>query len=184
MKIVLLDAIENESGVSQVVRITLKQNGHDIAWFKLNEKNIRPCVSCGACGHKSPGKCVINDDMQSILHAIAPCDALVMLTPIRFGGYSSTLKKAVDRFMPLGLPLYMVKKGHLLHPMRYQKKFLLGIGILEDKLLDQEENFKKLVANNALNLQYQHKTLVINELDAGEILVQDIENAFKEVNHR
>lgn len=182
MKILLLDAMKNENGVANTIRRVLKEKDNDLSYFQLESLNIQPCRSCGACGHITPGKCVINDDMQSILRRMAHCDVIIMLTPVRFGGYSSELKKAVDRFMPFGLPLYFVRGGHLLHPMRYQKKFLLGVGVIEEADVEQENNFGELVAHNALNMQYDHKVLIINNTALEATIENEMANALKEVD--
>ena len=161
MSIVILDAMEKGSFISKAVVDKCRENGRDISLFELEDMNILPCRSCGACEYKSPGKCVIKDDMHDILRVIAKGSTLIMLTPIRFGGYSSCLKKAVDKFMNLCYPLYTVKHGHLLHSARYGEKKLIAIGAYDGDCMDQEDSFKKLVENNALNLQYEHKSIII-----------------------
>jgi multimeric flavodoxin WrbA len=124
---------------------------------------------------------VLQDDSHEILRAIARCSTLVMLTPIRFGGYTSTLKKAVDKFMSLGLPTYTVKNGHLLHPARYGSKFIVGVGVYEGNSEDQEACFRRLVENNAFNLQSQYRTLILKP--SGDIgkMKQEISSLLKEV---
>jgi multimeric flavodoxin WrbA len=149
--------------------------------FELRNMNILPCRSCGACSFKSPGKCVLQDDSHEMLRAIARCSTIVMLTPIRFGGYTSTLKKAVDKFMSLGLPLYKVEQGHLLHPTRYGSKLIVGVGVYEGNSEDQENCFRKLVENNALNLQSAYRTLILKPSYDTEKLKQEICGLLKEV---
>lgn len=182
MKIVLLDAMNKDNNAANIISRVLKERDNDLSRFVLESLNIQPCRSCGACGVVTPGKCVINDDMQAILRGMARCDVLIMLTPVRFGGYAMELKKAVDRFMPVGLPFYFVKGGHLLHPMRYQKKFLLGIGIMEEPDKDQEKNFIELVAHNALNFQLSHRSLLFMDSAGDELIGNEISNALKEVD--
>lgn len=181
MSIVVLDAMEGENNISIILKEKLLQADKAAAYFKLKDMNILPCRSCGACGYKSPGRCVLKDDSHEILGAIAKGNMLVMLTPIRFGGYSSTLKKATDKFMSLCLPSYTVKHGHLLHPARYGSKFLVGIGINEGVSGEQEESFKKLIEYNALNLQATYKALVLKPSEAIERVDQEISSLFREV---
>lgn len=181
MSIVVLDAMEGENNISIILKEKLQQVDKESVYFKLKDMNIAPCRSCGACGYKSPGKCVVNDDSHKILGAMAKGNVMVMLTPIRFGGYSSTLKKAVDKFMNLCLPSYTVKHGHLLHPARYGSKSIIAIGINQGNSREQEESFKKLVENNALNLQASCKTLVLKVSEDMEILEQEISRLTREV---
>jgi NAD(P)H-dependent FMN reductase len=161
MKAVILDGSENENSVAGTVRESLEKRGVGFLYFKLKEADIRPCRSCGSCGLRTPGRCVQKDDMPSILRAMAEHKLFVYITPVRFGGYSSQLKKAIDRTMPLGEPFYMVKNGHLLHPMRYGEKFILGIGLSETFSPDAEANFRLLVSRNAMNMQSNYQVLTI-----------------------
>jgi multimeric flavodoxin WrbA len=181
MSIVILDAMEGGNDISNNLKGKLIQTGEEFSYFKLKDMNILPCRSCGACGFKSPGKCVLQDDSHEILRAIARCSTLVMLTPIRFGGYTSTLKKAVDKFMSLGLPSYTVKHGHLLHPTRYGSKLIVGIGVYEGNSKDQGDCFRRLVENNAFNLQSEYRTLILKSSEDMEKVKQEISSLLKEV---
>jgi hypothetical protein len=106
-----------------------------------------------------------------------------MLTPIRFGGYNSTLKKAVDKFMTLGLPSYKVKHGHLLHPMRYGSKFIICIGVNESDSKDQEACFRRLVENNAFNMDSECRTVVFRPSGNAEEIKREIDSFVKEAAH-
>jgi len=153
IKAAVLDSTENVNVIPSFILRLLALKKIETRYFRLSQLNILPCRSCGSCGVRTPGICVQKDDMNAVLHSMAESRLLVYITPVRFGGYSSLLKKAIDRSMPLGEPFYMVKKGHLLHPMRYGEKFLLGIGLSTDVIPDEEENFSLLLSRNAMNMQ-------------------------------
>lgn len=162
MRLVMLNGLEKDEQTNFIEDLILifENNNIEIKHFKLKDMNILPCTSCGSCGLITPGKCVLKDDMEEIFKAISHSDGMVFVTPIRFGGYSSTLKKAVDRFSVLGLPLYIYKDGYLLHPMRYELKWIIGVGINEKRNNNQIESFKKLVAHNSLNMHAKHKVFI------------------------
>lgn len=181
MSIVILNAMEDGNNMAEILKGQLAKTGKPITCFGLKGMNILPCRSCGACGFKSPGKCVLKDDSHEVLKAIAECDAFVMLTPIRFGGYNSTLKKIVDKFMTLGLPLYMIKDGHLLHPMRYGSKFMIGVGVYDGDSRDQEDSFRRLVENNAFNMQSEYRTFILKPSWDMKKIEQEISSIGKEV---
>lgn len=147
--------------VSTGLRSRLEQAGKRCAVYTLREMNIAPCRSCGACGYRSPGQCVVNDDLHAILRSVAHSQVVVFLSPIRFGGYASQLKKVVEKFMVLGMPYYMVRDGHLLHPMRYGQKSLISIGVVEADLPGQEECFRLLLERNATNLLCPKRKAVV-----------------------
>ncbi|MFZ5944978.1 MAG: flavodoxin family protein [Bacillota bacterium] len=180
MSIVILDAMVNDTAVSNIAKEIMGELRGEKTLFNLKDMNILPCRSCGGCSFKSPGKCVVQDEMHGIMGAIAKCHTIIMVTPIRFGGYPSILKKAVDKFMNLCLPTYTVQDGHLLHPPRYGNKALIVIGISNGKR-EQEISFTKLVENNALNLQYASKAVILKETDDLEAIKERISNVLKEV---
>jgi multimeric flavodoxin WrbA len=180
MSIVVLDGMEGSNAVSDKIKEMLSQSGKEYSYFELKAMNILPCRSCGACGFKSPGKCVLKDDSHDVLRAIAKCSTMVMLTPIRFGGYSSNLKKIVDKFMTLGLPSYTVKNGHMLHPMRYGSKAIIGVGVYDGDSEEQKASFRKLLEHNAFNMSSEFKAYILKpSRDTGE-LEQQINSMVKE----
>lgn len=181
MSIVILDAMEGKNSISENLKQKLVQKGDEISHFELRDMKILPCRSCGVCGFKSPGKCVFNDDMHEILYAMAKCSTIILLTPVRFGGYPSALKKAVDKFALMALPSYTVNNGHIVHPARYGNKKLLGIGVQQEDSKDRGGSFRRLVENNALNLQCEYKAIVLNSSGDTENINQSIDNLLKGV---
>lgn len=179
MSIVVLDAMEGKNNISNNLRELIVKSGAELSYFELRDIKILPCRSCGACGFKSPGKCVFDDGIHDIHRAMARSSTIVLLTPVRFGGYPSTLKKAVDKFMHMCLPSYTVKHGHLLHPARYGSKTLLSIGVQQGVSKEREESFRRLVENNALNLQFEHKTLVLEPSRDFENISKLIDNLLR-----
>lgn len=177
MSIVILDSFENENNIEIALKKLLK-NKEDYSYFKLTNMNIKRCKGCGACGDKTPGKCVLKDDMELVLRDIAKSDWIIMLTPLRFGGYSSQLKLAVDRFMVLGLPLYYVKKGTLYHETRYERKNYFCIALAEQEISGQEENFYNIVNQNAANLSYTGKAIVFKASEKISKIEEEISNVF------
>jgi len=163
---VILDGFDGDRRTADAIGGTLRERlesmGKQYTAFRISDLHIAPCRSCGACGYKSPGKCVVNDDLHQILRAVAPCSVLVFLSPIRFGGYASKLKMALEKFMNLGSPYFTVTQGKLLHRLRYPAKALLSIGVTEGERVAEAETFQLLVRRNAQNLQcWRHKAVVL-----------------------
>lgn len=179
MKTVILDGMHEETKISKVLRERFSDESSP--YHVLRNLNILACRSCGVCGHKTPGECAFQDDMTDILQNVANCDVILMLTPVTFGGYSSQLKKAVDKFMVLGEAMYMVKNGHLLHPMRYGKKKLIVIGVENEQIDGQQECFDQLVAHNALNMECTYKTAFIKPEAAAAQIDKTLETIIGEV---
>ena len=75
--------------------------------------DVIPCTGCASCGLRTPGACAVKDDMQDIFRQMVASDVLVLATPVRFGSYCAELKKVVDRFQPLMVPIYVVRDGEM-----------------------------------------------------------------------
>ena len=102
---------------------------------------------------KTPGNCVINDEGRETTRKAIQSDLMVWLTPVTFGGYSSELKKALDRIIPVLMPYFQTYQGQIHHTMRYKKyPKLLVIGV-QDAGMDYEEIFTALAERNMLNFR-------------------------------
>lgn len=125
--------------------------------FHLAQYDIGHCLGEFDCWVKSPGRCRIHDEGQEIERAVHDAQLLVFITPIVFGGYSSLLKKAVDRLIPLVSPFFVKRHDLTHHQSRYSAApRLVGIGFVQDRVADVEPGvaqlFSDLVQSNALNL--------------------------------
>lgn len=176
MKALILDGRIKENGLPQAVQETasncLKIMGYDVETLILHEMKIAPCKGCFECWIKTPGICSIDDDGRHIAEAAIKSDLLALITPVTFGGYSSELKKARDRMIPLISPHFMKIGGETHHRPRYDKfPDLAGIGILPAKDADSESIFKTLVRRNAIqHVGAKYSAVVVTgEQDADEI---------------
>ena len=66
--------------------------------------NIRPCLGCFACWNKTPGKCCLNDDMQSVIESLLWADVTVWSFPLYYFSVPGPLKNLIDRQLPMVLP--------------------------------------------------------------------------------
>lgn len=72
--------------------------GHRVEKINLRERNIHPCLGCGAC--LNTRKCVQKDDMAAILDRLVEADVIVMATPVYFYTMCSQMKMLIDRTVP------------------------------------------------------------------------------------
>jgi multimeric flavodoxin WrbA len=127
----------------------LESNGETIF---LHEKDIKACLGCFKCWVQTPGICIIDDFGREVSKKVIQSSNLIYITPITYGGYSSELKKALDRTIGLISPFFRVYKDEIHHETRYdQYPNLIVIGTLPDENKEQEEIFSKLVKRNVLN---------------------------------
>jgi hypothetical protein len=131
----------------------LAQAGWHATTIVLREQKIAYCLGCFHCWTKTPGLCRIDDDGRNVTAAMLANDLVVYLTPVTFGGYSSELKKAVDRSICLVSPFFTRIDGEVHHRPRYAGyPSLLAVGVLASPDPIQEQLFARLIERNALNL--------------------------------
>jgi len=157
MKAVIFNGASEEDPVINAVETSLinllTANGWEIEPIRLREKQIAGCLGCFGCWVKTPGICVIDDYGREATKKAFQSDLLVWLTPIKFGGYSSELKKALDRMIPILLPYFDLYKGQIHHQMRYDKYPKLVVIGTESLKPEYEETFLALTERNALNMR-------------------------------
>jgi len=87
-----------------------------------NTLKIQDCTGCFGCWNKTPGKCVIHDDMDTVLKNYIEADAIIYATPLYHFGMTAQLKRLIERTLPTIKP-YMIKTGdQYVHPSRYENK--------------------------------------------------------------
>ena len=140
----------------------LKQNNFNIDSVLLRDVNIAACQGCFECWVKTPGECKIDDYGRELAKKIVQSNLIFHFTPITFGGYSSELKKVIDRFIPTILPFFTRQTGEIHHKQRYKNRApIIVIGFLDNPDKVKENLFKKLVYRNSLNMEAPSHNLLI-----------------------
>lgn len=70
----------------------------------LTDKEIQYCKGCHSCWFKTPGSCVIKDDMAGILSSMAGVNLIILASPVYFNNISGNLKVFMDRLTVIGNP--------------------------------------------------------------------------------
>lgn len=81
--------------------IKRNEDEFDIEVLDICNMKITPCTGCMNCWGKTPGKCVINDCMQSVNETFRKSDIVIFSFPLYFFGMPGAMKVFVDRLMPL-----------------------------------------------------------------------------------
>jgi multimeric flavodoxin WrbA len=158
MKVLVLDGTREDDQVlekaRQLIKNELEDKGCVVSSVILRSMNIAPCVGCFDCWLKTPGLCSINDEGRYTTREAVDSDIWIFLTPITFGGYSSELKKAVDRLLPVFVPIFTRINGEVHHRLRYDRHpIIIGIGGANKESMDYNSAFNNLVARNAINFR-------------------------------
>lgn len=177
MKALLLSgATDDDSTLATIARFLereLERTGWTVEPWLLRSSEIAFCRGCFDCWKTTPGECTTEDDGRRIARALVASDLLVLLTPVTFGGYSSALKKALDRLVPDVSPWMTAIDGETHHKPRYPRyPDLLAIGTLPAPDRDLERTFVTLVARNAINFHAAHHAAAVVADGAPEAAVE------------
>jgi hypothetical protein len=143
-----------ELDAAQVLLLrALGERGYAVSTLVLRELTIAPCRGCFECWVRTPGRCGTRDGAADVARAFIGSDLVAFLTPVTFGGYSSELKKALDRIIGLLSPFFTRVQGEVHHRKRYARyPALVAIGLLPEPCAGEEEIFHALARRNAINM--------------------------------
>jgi multimeric flavodoxin WrbA len=156
MNALILDGSREEEPDIEKIRNSaekeFKSKGWDVETIDLKNTEIAPCIGCFKCWVRTPGICVFDDAARDVARKFVQSDLVVFLTPVTFGGYSSELKKALDRSLGVMLPYFTKIHGKVHHKKRYEKyPKLIAVGTLHSSNPEEEKIFDELVSRNAIN---------------------------------
>jgi multimeric flavodoxin WrbA len=102
----------------------------DAEIIDISKLDVKGCLGCFGCWAKTPGKCVIDDDMSGILPKLIEANVIIWSFPLYCNNVPGQMKIFIDRRLPLALP-YMDKNAESGgHPSRYdfsgQRHFLIS----------------------------------------------------------
>ncbi len=142
-----------------------RKGGAEVENVFLAKKEINPCRGCFSCWLKTPGECVIKDDMAELLKKFAGSDIVVFATPLYVDNVTGIMKNFMDRLIPGGDPHFEKDEGgECAHLMRSEKRVKLVVisncGFPEQSHFQVLELLFKRVARNM-------RTEVIGEIYRG-----------------
>lgn len=85
----------------------------------VSKLEINSCLGCFACWNKTPGKCVIKDDMQEVIEKLLWADITIWSFPLYYFSVPGKLKTLMDRQLPMVLPFMERNAESGSHPGRY-----------------------------------------------------------------
>ncbi len=110
------------------------------------------CKGCFGCWLKTPGRCVVEDDCQKIGELLSETETLTLISRCTFGGYSSFVKKVLERTISYLLPFLEVVDKKMRHEGRYKNHIhIKSVFYGEDITETEKETARELVYANARN---------------------------------
>ncbi len=108
----------------------------EVEWVNLREKTINPCAGCFSCWTKTPGTCILNDDMtRELFPKWRDAEVVIYATPLYNYGMAGALKTFIERTIPSFLPYFDIHKGRMYHPLRHKipAVVMLSVAGMPDK---------------------------------------------------
>ncbi|HUI93423.1 MAG TPA: NAD(P)H-dependent oxidoreductase [Chitinivibrionales bacterium] len=146
MKLLLLRGNPRKNGFTRYLTDLfvkgVREAGGQLVDRDLSSLSIKNCTGCYSCWVTSPGKCIISDDMGSVLQDFLDADTVVFATPLNAFTVSGPLKNVMDRLLPLTQPTFEqsppgLVRNSLRFPEKWPKKFAaIVVGAFKG-----EENF-------------------------------------------
>ncbi|MCL2375849.1 MAG: flavodoxin family protein [Defluviitaleaceae bacterium] len=102
----------------------------DAEVIDISKSNVKGCNGCYSCWEKTPGKCVINDDMTGFLPKLIEADVVITSFPLYGCFFPGQLKCFMDRMLPIALPFMDKDAENGGHPLRHdlskQRQFYIS----------------------------------------------------------
>jgi putative sterol carrier protein len=152
----------------------MEASGAQVEVVHLRTRNIKNCVGCFTCWTKTPGRCILRDDMtEELFPKFLESDLAVFATPLCHFTMNATMKAFVERTLPVLEPT-LVRKGDVTyHPLRGSHPGIVGLsvaGFPEISVFDQLSG----------HLRFMYKQGLLGEIyrPGAEVMVQPV---FKKV---
>lgn len=140
---------------------------HDLEEYQINQiihsipegitvihaKDIKyHCIGCFGCWIKTPGKCVLIDEITKLPALFAKNEQVILISENLYGGFSPKIKRVLDRCIGYILPFFRLVNGEMHHVRRYQNSFSFCVHFYGTIDAEEKEIAKQLVKANGINL--------------------------------
>lgn len=110
-----------------------REAGAEVEEVVLRDLNMSPCLEIYGC--KKNGRCVIQDDFQSIYDKLLSCQGLMLASPIFFYTVSAHTKILMDRCQSLWVKRYWLERAVRGQGGPRRKGLFISVGATKGKKL-------------------------------------------------
>jgi putative sterol carrier protein/FMN-dependent NADH-azoreductase len=132
----------------------MREANAEVEVVHLRTKDVKNCIGCFTCWTKTPGVCVIKDDMTAELFPKwAASDLVVYASPLYYFGVNAEMKTFVERTLPALQPFFEIGHGVTHHPwrIRHPKVVVLSVaGFPEYSVFDLLSQWVRFVFSGVL----------------------------------
>ncbi len=128
---ILYDSSETDSCALYASALAAAEGKADrIETIDVSEAASAPCICCFQCWTKTPGVCVLpRDGGTRYVEKFWDADCLLIISRVRWGGYTTPIKSYIDRLIPGLHPYFTKRNGEMHHKFRYGSiPLMLAVG--------------------------------------------------------
>ena len=107
MRVLFINGSPHPKGCSwrAMVEIStvLHDEGIEVNWIHVGAQAVRGCMGCGKCRESGIKRCIYGDDVVNVaIQRMEVSDALIVGSPVHFGGASGACTSFLDRMFYAG----------------------------------------------------------------------------------
>jgi multimeric flavodoxin WrbA len=127
--------------------------GAEIVRVYARDLRMEGCIECGGCD--DTGKCVVEDDMQSVYPLIEEADVIFLASPIFFYSVTAQVKAVIDRAQAMWAKKMLEKSAEERGVPTGGRGYLITVGATRGKNLFEGAQLTVRYFFDALNMSYE-----------------------------
>lgn len=159
---ILILADEAAMTAAEALAARLLGRGEAVRLVDVSSFSVRACTGCNGCFDVSYGRCVVRDDMDTVLPLFFDADTTVWMTELTWGGVSYAIKKVLDKTAVIGDRFYYVQKGELVKGSQTKNGKWCIFGVKEQPSQAETDALAAYTKENALLLQMRYASTVLS----------------------
>lgn len=165
----IFDLRKQES--SDIITTIQETYEEDINVLYFGDKTIKKCIGCWNCWLKTPGECVMKDDLQKSYEAYINSDTVFLLFDTAQGFINHQAKAILDRSIAHYLPYIVLIDKECQHAKRYDTYPDLVFYFDTDGLSEMEE---QVIEDYLYRTAYQHKSKGFRLYNHDQLLIEEL----------
>ena len=140
---------------------------------RLGDMSIKACIGCWNCWVKTPGRCVMKDQMAEFYHDYVNSETVILLMNTAQGFISHKAKAFLDRTIPHYHPYIEIVDGECHHVARYKSYPNMVFYFDSEGLTNQEE---QVIEDYLYRTAYHFKSKAYRIVEDGSIELRLLES--------
>lgn len=109
------------------------------------------CRGCFGCWTRTPGECVIQDDLKETGAWLGAANELILIARCCFGSISPAVKRVLDRAISYIHPYFEIRGGEMHHRSRYGNHLRVRAHLYSARSAAEEATARGILMGNAAN---------------------------------